>query len=65
MIRFERFTQKAREPLEKAQGALTQLHQTQLDTEHLLFGVTFVEGSLMDGVLSHASIDAAEARQQP
>ncbi len=54
MIKFDRFTQKAREALETAQGALQQLKQSQLDTEHLLYGITFVEGSLLDGILAHA-----------
>ena len=39
MIKFERFTNKARESLEKAQEALRQLHQSQLDAEHLLYGI--------------------------
>ena len=64
MIKLERFTNKARESLEKAQHAALQLHQSQVDAEHLLFGITFVEGSLLDGVFSHAGIDAADARQR-
>ncbi|HES58057.1 MAG TPA: hypothetical protein ENO21_01350, partial [Firmicutes bacterium] len=64
MIKFDRFTQKARESLEKAQAAMTQLKQTQLDTEHLLYGITFVEGSLVDGVLEHAGLDVQDGRGQ-
>jgi ATP-dependent Clp protease ATP-binding subunit ClpA len=63
-IKFDRFTQKAREALETAQGVLAQLKQTQLDTEHLLYGITFVEGSLLDGVFQHAGLPPAEARQR-
>ncbi|MCC7478888.1 AAA family ATPase [bacterium] len=58
-MKFDRFTQKAREALETAQGALLQLKQTQLDTEHLLYGITFVEGSLMEGILQHCAEGAA------
>jgi len=61
MIKLERFTQKAREALETAQDALTRLHQTQLDTEHLLYGLAFVEGSLLPRVFEHAGIDAPRA----
>ena len=66
MIKFDRFTQKAREALETAQAALAQLSQSQLDSEHLLYGITFVDGSLMDGILSQAlgEAEAAEARQR-
>ena len=61
MTKLERFTQKAREALEAAQDALGRLHQTQLDTEHLLYGLAFVEGSLLPRVFEHAGIDAARA----
>ena len=64
MIKFDKLTQKARESLEKAQQALTQLKQTQLDSEHLLYGITFVDGSLVEGVFTQAGIDAASAKQQ-
>jgi len=62
MIKLERFTQKAREALETAQGALSKLHQSQLDTEHLLYGIAFVEGSLLDGIIANTGGDPAQAR---
>jgi ATP-dependent Clp protease ATP-binding subunit ClpA len=61
-IKFDRFTSLARESLETAQTALAQLKQTQLDTEHLLYGIAFVEGSLLDGILQHAGLDPAESK---
>ncbi|MBN2082586.1 AAA family ATPase [bacterium] len=61
-MKFDRFTQKAREALETAQGALAKLHQTQLDCEHLLYGITFVEGSLVGGIIEHAGGNADDAR---
>ena len=64
MIRLERFTQKAREALETAQDALGRLHQSQLDTEHLLYGVAFVKGSLLINLLRHAGIDPAQAEDK-
>src|SRR5690242_11323375 len=64
MIKLERFTQKARESLEKGQEALSQLKQKQFDTEHLLYGIAFVDGSLLDGILTHAGLDVADARQR-
>jgi ATP-dependent Clp protease ATP-binding subunit ClpC len=64
MLKFDRFTQKARESLETAQGALAQLKQSQLDTEHLLYGIAFVEGSLLDGILEHAGLSPADVKQR-
>jgi len=64
MIKFERFTNKARESLEKAQEALRQLHQSQLDTEHLLYGIAFVEGSLLPGILAQSEQDGDAALKE-
>ena len=64
MIKLERFTQKARESLEKGQEALRQLKQSQLDTEHLLYGIAFVDGSLLDGILQQAGLNVGEAKQR-
>ena len=64
MINFDRFTQKARESLETAQQVARQLKQSQLDTEHLLYGITFVENSLLSGIFAQLGLDAAAAREE-
>ena len=63
-MKFDKLTQKARESLEKAQQAAVQLHQSQLDSEHLLYGITYVDGSIMPGVFAAAGIDEADAKAQ-
>jgi ATP-dependent Clp protease ATP-binding subunit ClpC len=63
-MKFDKLTQKARVSLEKAQEAVGQLHQSQLDSEHLLYGITYVEGSIMPAVFKAAGIDEQQARQQ-
>ena len=63
-IRFEIFTEKARAAIETAQDVLARLKQSQLDTEHLLYGITFVDGSIMDSVLGATGIDAPSARDK-
>lgn len=63
-IRFEIFTEKARAAMESAQDVLARLKQSQLDTEHLLYGITFVDGSIMDSVFGAAGIDAPSAREK-
>ncbi|MEP0814655.1 MAG: AAA family ATPase [bacterium] len=54
-MKWELFTEKAREALETAQEVLARLHQSQLDTEHILYGLTYVEGSIMDGIFAAAA----------
>ncbi|UNM09878.1 MAG: AAA family ATPase [Planctomycetales bacterium] len=63
-MKFDKLTQKARESLEKAQQAVSQLHQSQLDSEHLLYGITYVDGSIMPSVFAAAGIDEADAKSQ-
>ena len=63
-MKFDKLTQKAKESLEKAQQAVNQLSQSQLDSEHLLYGITFVEGSIMPAVFGAAGVDEQSARQQ-
>jgi ATP-dependent Clp protease ATP-binding subunit ClpC len=64
MVKLERLTQKARESLEKGQEALSQLKQKQFDTEHLLYGIAFVDGSLLDAIFQQAKLDVADAKQR-
>jgi len=63
-IKFELFTEKARSAMETAQDVLGWLKQSQLDTEHLLYGITFVDGSIMDAVFGSAGIDSKKAREK-
>ena len=63
MIKLERFTQKAKESLETAQDAVRKLKQSQLDTEHLLYGLAFVKGSLLPGIIAHTGGDPAQSEQ--
>jgi len=50
--------------METAQDVLGWLKQSQLDTEHLLYGITFVDGSIMDAVFGSAGIDSKKAREK-
>ncbi|MCD6118981.1 AAA family ATPase [bacterium] len=63
-MKFELFTEKARSAMETAQDVLGWLKQSQLDTEHLLYGITFVDGSIMDAVFGSAGIDSKKAREK-
>lgn len=60
MIPFEKFTDKAKMALQKAQEVLLDTKQVQMDTEHILYGICFVEGSIMPDILSGAGVDPAK-----
>ncbi len=60
MIPFEKFTDKAKFALQKAQEVLLETKQVQLDTEHILYGICFVEGSIIPDILAGIGIDSAK-----
>jgi len=57
MIPFERFTDKAKLALQKAQEVLFDTRQVQLDTEHILYGIAFVEGSIFADILRESGLE--------
>ncbi|OPX23660.1 MAG: hypothetical protein B1H03_00965 [Planctomycetales bacterium 4484_113] len=61
MIPFEKFTDKAKQALQKAQEILLDTKQVQLDTEHVLYGIAFVEESILPELLRQAGVDAEKA----
>jgi len=52
-----RFTDKAQEAIALAQRTMRQLSQSQLDTDHLLFGLFFVEDSIVVQIATEAGLE--------
>ena len=61
MIPYEKFTEHAKLALQKAQEVLLETKQVQFDTEHVLYGLAFVESSLAAEVFSLAGVDREKA----
>ena len=61
MIPYEKFTEHAKLALQKAQDVLLETKQVQFDTEHVLYGLAFVENSLAVEVFSLAGVDREKA----
>ncbi len=57
MIPFEKFTEKTKQAMQKAQEILLETKQVQLDTEHILYGIAFVDGSILPDIFEGAGID--------
>jgi len=63
-VRNQKFTDKAQESIALAQRTMRQLSQSQLDTDHLLFGLFFVEGSVVVQIASKAGLDPDRCKEQ-
>ena len=61
MIPFEKLTDRAKQALQKTQDILFETRQVQLDTEHILYGIAFVEESIVPELLRQAGVDAEKA----
>ncbi len=61
MIPYEKFTEHAKLALQKAQDVLLETKQVQFDTEHVLYGLAFVEDSLAAEVFTIAGLDREKA----
>jgi len=58
------FTQKAKEAIALAQQAMQQLSQSQLDTDHLLYGLFHVKDSIVVEIAKEAGLDADRCRAE-
>ncbi len=56
-MRFDRFTEKAQEAIALAQESLSRFHHTQLDTEHILWGLLEQTEGLVSQILSKLGIE--------
>ncbi len=63
-MRNQKFTDKAQEAIALAQRTMGQLSQSQLDTDHLLFGLFFVEDSIVAQITSEAGLDPDRCKEQ-
>ena len=59
-----RFTDKAQEAIALAQRTMRQLSQSQLDTDHLLFGLFFLEDSVVVQIAAEAGLDPDGCKEQ-
>ncbi len=57
MIPFDKFTDKAKLSLQKAQEVLLDTKQVQMDTEHIFYGISFVEGSIIPDILRYCGLE--------
>ncbi len=63
-MRNQRLTDKAQEAIALAQRTMRQLSQSQLDTDHLLFGLFFVEDSIVVQIAGEAGLDPDRCKEQ-
>ncbi|MCD6327393.1 AAA family ATPase [bacterium] len=58
------FTKKAQEAISLGQRAMSQLSQRQLDTDHVLYGLFNVEGSIVLQIAHEAGLDSEQCKRQ-
>jgi len=63
-MRRQKFTEQAQEAIALAQRTMAQLSQSQLGTDHLLFGLFFVDNSIVSEIASEAGLAADKCKDQ-
>ncbi len=63
-MRFDRFTEKAQEAIALAQESLSRFHHTQLDTEHILWGLLEQVEGLVSQILTKLGIDSQRVKSR-
>jgi len=63
-MRHHKLTEKAQEAIALAQRTMAQLAQSQFGTDHLLFGLFFVDNSIVSEIASEAGLAPDKCREQ-
>ena len=63
-MRRQNFTEQAQEAIALAQRTMAQLSQSQLGTDHLLFGLFFVDNSIVSEIASEAGLAVDKCKDQ-
>ncbi|HUT03371.1 MAG TPA: AAA family ATPase [bacterium] len=63
-MRHQKLTEKAQEAIALAQRTMAQLAQSQLGTDHLLFGLFFVDNSIVSEIASEAGLAPDKCKEQ-